>query len=482
MENKELMHLLRRATYGPSKTQIDKYNNLSRKDIINDLIDTSRKNIEYLDVIQPEMQKFIDYASANKGNGNDYTDLDKDELRKMALAHFYQLRSAWLEEMLVSDKQLNEKMALFWHNHFATNEKRDIVGQQKLLFDIRKNALGSFGDLLKSVSKSSVMIYYLNTQQNTKKSPNENFARELCELFTLGRDKGYNEGDIKEIARCFTTWKAIRTTGTFVELKRGGDEGQKQIFGQRGNFSGDDVLNMILNKKETASFIVAKIYKYFVNPQINEARVNQLADKFYSSGYDIASLMKEIFSNDWFYEKNNLGSLIKSPIELVLNIHCQTGLGTFQKNKSIFALKALQQTIFDLPNVGGWPHDRQWIDSSSLLFRLQLPSIIILNEALQVSVKENNDDTGGEVAKDAMIKKENKQKLIRQRLNKGMFGTEGKLSFSIPVIEDGNKNLLSDYFLAVTPRIKLENLASTDALIQKQAVVNLMSTPEYQLI
>ena len=476
-----MMHLLRRATYGPSKTQIDKYQNLSRKDIINDLIDTSRKNIEYLDVIQPEMQKFIDYASANKRKVNDYIDLDKDELRKMALAHFYELRSAWMEKMLVTDQQLNEKMALFWHNHFATSEKRDIVGQQKLLFDIRKNALGSFGDLLKSVSKSSVMIYYLNTQQNTKKSPNENFARELCELFTLGRDNGYIEEDIKEIARCFTSWKATRVTGTFLELKKGADGGEKVIFGQRGNFTGEDVLDMIIKKKETATFLVTKIYKYFVNPEVNESRVNQLADKFYSSRYDIGELMEVIFNSDWFYDQKNVGSLIKSPIELVLNIHCQAGIDTFQKNKSLFALKALQQTIFDLPNVGGWPHDRQWIDSSSLLLRLQLPSIIILNEALQVSVKENNDDTGGEMANEKMTEKEKRRKLKKQGMSKGLMDNSLKISFSIPVGEDGNKNLLTDYFLAVIPRIEIEKIDEKGVMAQKQAVVEIMSTPEYQL-
>lgn len=482
MESKQLMHLLRRATYGPSKIQLEKYENISRKQVVDVIISSAKKKVTELNVIQPEMQKYIDFISTNKGGGKEYTELDRDQIRKMALAHFAELRSAWMEEMLVSDQQLNEKMALFWHNHFATSEKRDIVGQQKLLQVIRSNALGSFGDLLKEVSKSSVMINYLNTQQNTKKSPNENFARELCELFTLGRDNGYNEADIKEIARCFTSWKSNRATGTFVELKKGADEGQKQIFGQKGNFSGDDVLDMILKKKESAAFIATKIYKYFVNPKVDQSKINQLTDNFYASGYDIAELMRFIFTSDWFYDQKNIGSLIKSPVDLVLNIHSQSGLAGFQKVKSLFALRALQQIIFDLPNVGGWPYDKQWIDSSSLLLRLQLPSIIILNEQLQVSVKENNDDTGGELMNDDLSAKDKRRALIKEKLRKKRKSSVGeKLDLNLPEFIVGNRSLASSYFLALTPRIEFGTTLGNNADEITQSVVKLMSTPEYQL-
>src|SRR5262249_34193319 len=194
----------------------------------------------------------------------------------------------------------------------------NIFYQQGLLDVIRRNALGNFGDLLKEVSKSAAMLFFLNNQQNRKDHPNENFAREVMELFTMGRGN-YTEQDIKEAARAFTGWGA-NAGGEFVFRKFQHDTGEKTVLGKSGNFDGDNIIDILIENKQTARFITRKIYRYFVNDEVNEAIVDKLANKFYQSNYDISELMKEIFSSDWFYDPKNIGSRIKSPVELIVGI------------------------------------------------------------------------------------------------------------------------------------------------------------------
>src|SRR4030095_12734086 len=187
------------------------------------------------------------------------------------------LNLAWLNEMIHSAAQLREKMSLFWHGHFASRNL-NILYQQQLLDAIRRNALGNFGDMLREVSKSAAMINFLNNNQNKKDHPNENFAREVMELFTMGRGN-YTEQDVKEAARAFTGWGA-NIKGEFVFRKGQHDSGAKTILGKTGNFNGEDVLNIILDKPATAYFISYKVYKYFVNENADMEKVEWLGDRF----------------------------------------------------------------------------------------------------------------------------------------------------------------------------------------------------------
>ena len=179
----------------------------------------------------------------------------KKQLRKDSQRDIKSLNLAWLNEMVQSDAQLREKMSLFWHGHFASRNV-NIFYQQLLLDSIRKNALGNFADLLREVSKSAAMINFLNNNQNKKDHPNENFAREVMELFTMGRGN-YSEDDVKEAARAFTGWGAD-LQGEFVFRQKQHDNGDKTLLGKTGNFDGDDVLNILLQQKETAHFISKK--------------------------------------------------------------------------------------------------------------------------------------------------------------------------------------------------------------------------------
>ena len=212
---------------------------------------------------------------------------------------------------------LLEKMCLFWHGHFACISRNGQLAFQQLS-TIRQHALGNFRDLLLAIAKDTSMIRFLNNQQNRKNNPNENFARELMELFTIGRGH-YSEKDIKESARAFTGWSS-NLRGEFVFRKRQHDYGMKTFMGKNGRFDGEEIIDILLAKKQTAIFLSRKIYQFFVNDTLDENRVRHLANDFYNSNYNIEKLMRTIFESDWFYEEKNLGTKIKSPIEFMAGI------------------------------------------------------------------------------------------------------------------------------------------------------------------
>ncbi len=241
----------------------------------------------------------------------------RKEMRIQSRDDIKNLNIRFLEEMINSEAQLREKMSLFWHGHFACRVINSYF-QQELLQIIRENALGNFKELLMAVSKSPSMIQFLNNQQNRKQHPNENFAREVMELFTMGRGN-YTEHDVKESARAFTGW-AFDLKGEFIFRRFQHDDGSKTVLGKTGNFDGEDIINLLLEQKQTAKFITKKIYKYFVNDNVDDAKVQLLADGFYKSGYDIKKLMESIFTADWFYDEKNIGTKIKSPVELIAGI------------------------------------------------------------------------------------------------------------------------------------------------------------------
>lgn len=233
------------------------------------------------------------------------------------------------------------------------------------------------------------MLAFLNNQQNRKQRPNENFAREVMELFTLGRGN-YSEHDIKEAARAFTGWQ-FTPEGQFVFRERVHDEGEKTIFGKTGSFKGEDVVAMLLENRQTARFVTAKIYRFFVNENEDKNRIDELADQFYRSGYDISGLMEQIFTADWFYDPKNIGAHIKSPVELLAGMRHTLGVQFDQPQPQIFVQRTLGQLLFYPPNVAGWPGGKNWIDSSSLLFRMQLPNYVLKAADVLVRPKEDGD-------------------------------------------------------------------------------------------
>jgi uncharacterized protein (DUF1800 family) len=269
------------------------------------------------------------------------------------------------------------------------------VAVQHYLNTIRQHALGSFGDLLMAVSKEPAMLQFLNNQQNRKNAPNENFAREVMELFTLGRNsESYSETDIKDAARSFTGW-GFNVKGEFTFRENQHDEGLKTIFGQKGHFKGEDVIRLLLEKKQTAHFITGKLYRFLVDEQTDsqqvKKRISELADRFYQSGYVVAALLEDILTADWFYTETNIGNRIKSPVELLAGMQHSLGLVFQQRQSLIFVQRTLGQVLLYPPNVAGWAGGRSWIDSSSLLFRMRLPDMLLKAGPVMAQPKEDGD-------------------------------------------------------------------------------------------
>ncbi len=385
-------HLIWRAGFGPMTEDVDQLRQASQAAVFKALLKASAATPQYINVATNLAQEMMAGGADRRMKRSEMSAEEKKQLQKQSRQDLKNLNLTWLGEMVNSDAQLREKMSLFWHGHFASRNQ-NIYYQQLLLDTIRQHALGNFADLLHQVSKSAAMLNFLNNNQNKKDHPNENFAREVMELFTMGRGH-YSEQDVKEAARAFTGWGA-NPQGEFVFRQFQHDDRTKTVLGKSGNFDGDQVLDILLEQKQTARFICAKIYRYFVNDRLDDQRVEALATRFYQSHYDIQDLMEAIFTSDWFYAEQNIGCRIKSPIELLAGIRRILPMQIDNEEVQILIERVLGQVLFYPPNVAGWPGGTSWIDSSTLMFRLRLPQVFRDSGDLETRPKDDDDQMMG---------------------------------------------------------------------------------------
>jgi len=214
------------------------------------------------------------------------------------------------------------------------------------------------------------MLIYLDNAGSRREAPNENFAREVMELFTLGEGH-YGESDVKEAARAFTGWSLERDTGRFVYRRAWHDDGVKTILGATGRFDGDDVLDLLLARRETAEFIAAKLWREFVSPQPDPAEVARWARVFRDARYEVKPLLRAVLASDAFWAEENRATLVKSPVDLVAGTLRSYGIRPFELRPEIVACAALGQNLFAPPNVKGWPGGDAWIDAATILGRKQ---------------------------------------------------------------------------------------------------------------
>lgn len=446
-------HLLLRAGFGANLSQIKNLDQVSLTEIWKKLA----TNDHLIPIQLKEAGPDFDYQQLSKMDAE-----MKKEIQKKNRRSNLEINLKFLNQMVHSEDQLREKMAFFWHGHFATRVVNSRFNLQ-LLNTIREKSLGNFGDLLKAVSQSPAMLQFLNNQQNKKGHPNENFAREVMELFTLGRGN-YTEKDVQEGARAFTGWSFL-PDGSFFERPRQHDFGPKTFLGKTGNFDGNDALNIILEQKGTAKFIVTKIYKFFVNEKINPGIIEHLSDQFYDSKYDIKKLMTEIFTSKWFYNEENIGTKIKSPIELMAGIMRTLPMELEKPENLIVYQKLLGQMLLYPPNVAGWPSGNSWIDSSTLMLRLQIPQIWSGLRPLELEAKTDDDVEMG-------LKN-------NQMRNKGFKNPNIIIDWNLVESTFKNKNI-SDYLLQTkSSNEKIIDQFSDSSL--KLKIINVMSTPEFQL-
>ncbi len=371
-----IKHLYGRAGFGLSAAEYAEKRDWTREQGVADLLNQARHN-RPLHIQQPAIPEDLRTLSQAQ----------KRDLIKASREGVQRLNIEWIKRMAdPAQSALLERMTLFWHGHFACRTTGSRLAENQLN-TLRQHALGNFRDLVLAIARDPSMIRYLNNQQNRKQQPNENFARELMELFTLGRGH-YTEQDIKEAARAFTGWSS-NLKGEFVFRRYWHDTGRKTFMGKSGNFGGEDIIDIILEKPEAARFIAGKIFDYFVSDRIDEVRVQELADRFYNSGYDIADLMHYLLTSDWFYEEKYRGAKIKSPVDLMAGLMRTLHLQFGEERAILYVERTLGQMLFNPPNVAGWPGGRNWIDNSTLMVRANLGNFLLLAAEANIRPKDN---------------------------------------------------------------------------------------------
>lgn len=473
----QVQHLCWRAGFGAEPAYINTWDHKRWNHFFNKTMKGGEKLPNAITVPESEMvaaylEEPISYKDRTAEDKKRFNRMNGDGMRNLILA--------WIDEMATTEHPLREKMAFFWHGHFACRVN-NVFFNQMMLNVIRQNALGNFGDLLFGVSKSPAMLQFLNNQENKKQHANENFGREVMELFTMGLGN-YTEEDVKQGSRAFTGW-GYNKYGEFVFRKNEHDFGMKTFLGKTGNFDGNDILNIILEQKATAYHITDKIYRFFVNDTPRENVVSDLAQQFYQSNYDISSLMKSIFKSVDFYKPENQGNIIKSPVELLVGMRRTIPVDFGKDQVQILLQRIMDQTLFYPPNVGGWPGGRDWIDSSTLLFRMRLPQIVYYSQEITTRPKDMPDELTNTYTKinpsDQFIKN------FAKRVSAHVHWDEYLNSFN-DIPGDQLPTAVADALLTKAQKTNSNLLnefadnSSRENYI-KSLSIDIMSTPEYQL-
>ncbi|MBV7268961.1 DUF1800 domain-containing protein [Winogradskyella luteola] len=456
MTPKELQHLYWRAGFGIKPKQLMSSSN-NRKQVVDAIFEGSKNtdnlniDLSYLNGVVPKDLK--KYPSLAK------------EISKKNRKSILDLNYAWIDRLMHPRELLRERMTLFWANHFVCRDRNPKHSQQ-YNNTLRAYALGDFRAFVKAISKEAAMLKYLNGKQNRKRKPNENFARELMELFTLGEGH-YTEEDIKESARAFTGYNH-NFKGEFVFREFQHDYDFKTFFGKTSKYDGDAIIDRILDNKQCARFISEKVYCYFVNPTPNKIHIEDMADVFYKD-YNIEKLMRFVFMSNWFYDEANIGAKIKSPIEFLVGMVTTVPV-IFERKKDLLAIqRLLGQMLLDPPNVAGWKGNRAWIDANTIMVRLKLPSLL-LNNAL-ISLKGYGD-----------FNDKFKEQYFKRSKRKLPFKTVPDWDMFLNDFKSVKTEALTDIIIqgtinnGTTAYLKTLNKAS-----KRDFCVQLMSLPEYQM-
>ncbi len=387
-------HLLNRAGFGGTPGQVRALANLGLSGAVDYIVDYDKFDVPPVeagefdpDIMRPRTQAERQELRRAR-QGGDETVVERFRQRRQARqradrTQVAELRRWWLTRLIETDRPLQEKLALFWHGHFATNyrsiEDSYHMFMQNQLF--RRQASGNFKTLVHQIIRDPAMLRYLNNNQNRREQPNENLARELMELFTLGEGNGYTEDDIKQGARALTGYTYY--DDQFIDLhsrqyEQLHDPGPKRILGKIGNFNGDDFVDIIFTLDYVSEFICWKLYRFFVNdlpgvPQENaQAFILKLARLFRDRNYQMKPLLRTIFKSEHFYDEVNMASQIKSPIQLIVQAIRSLRTPARSLDTLLGAAARMGQSLIYPPSVKGWDGGRAWINTSTLFVRQNL--------------------------------------------------------------------------------------------------------------
>lgn len=456
MNPKHIQHLFWRSGFGTQPQDFDKSSNVNKTEIVEALFRESK----YYAPLKIDINALsnLSYKEISKST------VFKRDFIKRSREKLKNFNREWLYRMVNSNAVLRERMTLFWANHFIV-EDHNIIHYQKYNNTLRKHALGNFREFVKAISKEPSMIKYLNLRQNKKDSPNENFSRELMELFTLGVGNYSNE-DIKEASKAFTGYN-FEFNGDFKFETRFHDDGFKYFFGKSGRYDGDDIIDIILDQKQCARFICKKVYSYFVNKNVVQKHVDYMVSILYPN-YNIEELMRFVFMSDWFYNSENIGTKIKSPTDLLVGIHKMVPIAYNDSLELIKIQRMLGQTLLNPPNVAGWEGGRSWITSNSILLRLKTPSLLLNNGLIPTKTKGDFYDKYSENYK--------------RRVKKQFFN----VSVNWESFDKTYKNFSYEDFKTclIVPELQENAESVIDNLSHKSlrdSCIQIMSLPEYQM-
>ncbi|MCE0497479.1 MAG: DUF1800 domain-containing protein [Methylacidiphilales bacterium] len=474
-------HLLNRAGFGGSPAEIDRLRQMGLGGAVSWFVNYERIPDETPapDWAHPD-PNYLAQRQAIQQAADPET---KKALQRMQYQNEYQqmadLRYWWVRRMALGPRPFQEKMTLFWHGHFATSFEK--VQSPFLLWQqnetLRQNATGNFYQILTAVAEDPAMLRYLDGAQSRKGKPNENFAREVLELFTLGEGH-YTEQDIQQSAKAYTGWGIDRSQMSYEYHPSNHDNGPKTVFGQTGNFTGEDVLNLICDNPQCAKFITGKIWRFFVQDQPPEPVIDALAADFHSHGMDLKHLMTTIFSSKEFYAPDVIRSQIKSPVQWLIASTHQLEAPLPTQPMTLVMLAQLGQELFQPPNVKGWDGGIAWITTNSLMDRYNFAAALVegqrvplpglmgqMRSVMHNNVSENNlmelspVDVNALFTPVQLVDSENFLAALEARFINGTLG-------------DQRQNTLQDF---------LKHRSPIEEIDIRKAIRLIMCTPEYQL-
>jgi uncharacterized protein (DUF1800 family) len=373
-------HLLNRAGFGGTPDDIEvvyrKGLGVSVRDLLN--VNGAALNFPPPEWAKPRNIRQVRMEARADEKGTAERQEKMRELRMMEGENIADLRRWWVDRMRNGPAPLLEKMTLFWHGHFATSiEKvKDAYWMWLQNDTFRRSAFGNFGALVKKISRDPAMMIYLDLQQSRQEHPNENWARELMELFTVGIGN-YSEQDIRESARAFTGYRVDMTTQQFHFAPFQQDHANKTFIGRSGNLGGDDIIDTLMKQPACAKFIGRKLWRFFVEDDPSPEIVDAVAASIHAHNFEIGPVLRDIFTSSEFYSEGAMSSQIKSPVQFVVQtsklLDAPLPAPVVLQN----ALRQMGQNLFAPPNVKGWDGGKSWITTATLLFRYNFANYLI---------------------------------------------------------------------------------------------------------
>jgi len=378
-------HLLNRAAFGGTPAEIEATRKKGLAAAVGDLLDPRANSA---DIPAPmwahprNVQATRMEITATKERGENFQEKAR-QVRMMEGEDIIDLRRWWLERMAKGPAPLLEKMTLFWHGHFATSVQkvRDAYWMWLQNDTLRRNAFGNFATLVKKMSRDPAMMIYLDLQQSRKEHPNENWARELMELFTVGIGN-YSEQDIRESARAFTGYRIDMTTQQFRFAPFQQDRGPKNFMDHSGPLNGDEIIDILVKKPACAQFIGRKLWRFFVEDEPSKSIVDLVAAGLQAHNYEMRPVLRELFSSAEFYSERAMRTQIKSPVQFIVQTAKLLDAPLPPPVVAQNAMRQMGQLLFAPPNVKGWDGGKTWISTSTLLFRYNFANYLINGDAI----------------------------------------------------------------------------------------------------